>query len=192
MNTMKVVLLAATCVAAPLSYGASFTDDFADASNVSSFGNASDSVSGNILSLTRTDSLGDAGADWLMGGTTRFSLTPSEQQDTLEITANAQIGDGQWSAFVLFFDGSGAYLSENQLFGFSTDTGLTVANINDFATNESVAGAAEYQVRLRIQGTASSGFEFSQLAAVPEPSSFALIGGLFVAAGVAMSRRSRR
>ncbi|GHC00407.1 hypothetical protein [Cerasicoccus arenae] len=185
---MKITLLAALAVA-HVSFGSPFTDDFANTNNLNVFGNASIATSSNILTLSRTDSVGDAGLDWLIDGTTRFSLDFGDAQSVLEITPNAAITDGQWSAFILFFDGGGVFQAERTLFGFSDSTSFTSANIADFAISEGFPTAATYQLRVRLQGETASGFEFSEFAAVPEPSHYALFGGFLMGAIVIWRRR---
>lgn len=188
MKTIKTILtisIAATSIAS----SASFTDNFDDNTNIATFAAGSESVSENIFTFTRTDAAGDAGADWLIGGTTRFSLDPADQQDTLKITSDAQVGNGDWAAFILFFDAGGAYLTEETLFAFSNTIGSSVANISTLASSANVTGAEEYFLRMRVQGDANSGFEFSQFAAVPEPSNYALIGGTLMGLAALFRRR---
>tara|TARA_R100000027_G_scaffold63301_1_gene55908 strand:+ start:19690 stop:20259 length:570 start_codon:yes stop_codon:yes gene_type:complete len=188
---MKTTLLSALVVSAPVLSAAPFIDEFADASNISSFGVASELISGGELSVTRTSSTGDAGIDWYIDQSTYFSLDSGDAQYILEIDPVAAIGDGEWSPYILFFDNLNGYISELQLTGFSASTSTLSENISEFAVNQSVAGAAQYLVRIRFEGTSGSGFEFSEFAAVPEPSQSALIGGVLALGALLVVRRRR-
>ncbi|WOO41842.1 PEP-CTERM sorting domain-containing protein [Rubellicoccus peritrichatus] len=180
MKLVKYVSLAALCSAGTL-FAAPFTDPLDNTDNLNPFGGLvlNDNGGSGIVSMTRAGA-GDEGADWNIGGTTNLSLDLADQQFVLNITPEAQIGDGQWHVNILFFDGGGSFISENNLIGFNSSTSLASNNIADFATNQGVVGADNYLVRMRIQGTAvTGGFSFSEFAAVPEPGHFALlIGGL--------------
>lgn len=179
MKILKSAPFALVCFVSSL-YGTNFVDDFANTDNISAFGNATDSVNSGILTLSRTDSGGDAGVNWLIDGTTRFSLTPSNQQDTIRITPEAQVTNGEWSSYILFFNGSGGFLSENLLSDFTDSTSVLESNIANFAVSEGVVGAEEYFLRIRLQGETSSGFQFSEFAAVPEPEHIAFMGGVLI------------
>ncbi|MDQ8208048.1 PEP-CTERM sorting domain-containing protein [Coraliomargarita sp. SDUM461003] len=170
---------------------ASFTDTGADASNFASFGNMVSSSDGDLVSLTRTDSGGDAGADWYIGASTRLSLFEVDQQNVLNITPSAQIGDGQWQVNILFFDSLGDYINEKNLIAFSNSTAGTSDNIADFATSEGIVGAESYYVRFRTQGDVNSGFSFTEVAAVPEPSQSALMFGGLALVSIFLRRRHR-
>ena len=190
MNNTKLLLLMGVASATSLQ-AASFIDYGVDDTNFSVFGNMASSSDGDLVSLTRTDSGGDAGADWYIGASTRLSLLEGDQQYILNITPSAQIGNGQWQVNILFFDDIGTYISEENLISFSDSTVATSSNITEFAAAQSVAGADSYFVRFRTQGDVSSGFSFTEVAAVPEPSQSALLVG-FLAMGALALRRQKR
>lgn len=191
---MKNILIAGlvTLVGASPLLAAPFTDDFANTDNIVAFGNISDSATAGILTLTRTIATGDAGIDWLINGTDRFSLNGMDQQSILEITPDAAIGDGTWNVNILFFDALGGFISEDNLIAFSSSTAFTSNDIADFAVSVGATNAATYQPRIRIQGDVNSGFDFSQFAAVPEPGQYALMLSTLLAAGTLVYRRRRQ
>lgn len=190
---MKTKLITALIVSAPFAYGAPFIDDFSNSDNIDSgFGAATATATAGVMTLSRTAATGDAGVNWFIDQSTYLSLELSDQQYILEIEPITQISNGTWSPYVLLFDASNTYLDEIQLTGFSSSTSTFVADIADVASAGSYATTpTQYQVRIRAEGLTASGFTFNEIAAVPEPSQFALIGGLLALTSILIVRRKR-
>lgn len=167
----------AALAAASLSHGSDFVDDFANADNITPDGNITSSANNGILTLKRTEPEGDALVDWMIDGTTRFSLDPADKQNMLRITPSAAIGNGEWSVFILFFNDEGTYVGAKELIAFTNDTAPVIHDINAFASAEGVTDADSYFVRIWIQGSddtrldfSQTGFEFKQFAVISESS----------------------
>jgi hypothetical protein len=182
LQTIAIVASATSLMAAP------FVDDGSDTSNFSAFLGGSVSSDGSSISLTRSAATGDAGADWSIDASTHFSLDLADQQYLLNITPSAQIGNGDWEVSILFFNDT-TYLTEVNLIVYSDSTSATSNNIADFAIAQSQSTADNYLVRFRVQGEASSGFSFTEVAAVPEPSQYGLLFGLGVITVVSIRRK---
>lgn len=192
MKTLRRILFLVALTAAPLTHGAVFIDDFANTNNITPQGNIDSSVNNNILTLTRTDPLDIALVDWQIGGTTRFSLDPVDQQNIVQITPSAPVSTGEWKASILFFDDLGTFIDFSDLIAFTNSTAPISSNITTLAADEGLTNADTYFVRIWLQGAANTGFEFSQFAAIPEPSHYAAIASLLVLGMVMLRRRRNR
>lgn len=184
-------LIIALAVSATSVQAAQFVDSGADVSNFFLENSMTANSDGDVISLVRTVANDDAIANWYIGATTYLSLDEADEQYVLNITPTAQIGNGEWNVNILFFDDSDSYITDINLIGFSANTAFSSYNISEFATSNSVAGAESYFVRFRTQGDVNSGFSFTEIAAVPEPSQSALLVGA-LALGALAVRRQRR
>ncbi|MGE9295473.1 MAG: PEP-CTERM sorting domain-containing protein [Puniceicoccales bacterium] len=186
---MKTIILAAIA-ATPLAYSDSFIDDFANADNLAVVEESSISVTGNILTATRNDNSSGAGVNWYNNGSPRFSIDAADGENILQITPSAQVGNGEWKTDIYLFNDIGGYLGQLEVFSFSASTNIASSDIANLVALPHPS-AAEYEVRIWLQGDTNSGFEFSQFAAVPEPSHYALLGGAALGL-IAILRRRRK
>lgn len=120
--------------------------------------------------------------DWQIGGVTHLDL---DDEGLLEIVPTDQIQDGEWGAWILYFNATGAFLTETNILPFTDSVAVFSTGVNSLAP----AGAEEYILRFRVREAVGDGFSFTQISAtaVPEPSSALLI--LIGMGGLLMCRR---
>lgn len=196
MNTKKTspklaLALLTLSVCASVTSAAPYTDNFDNTSNITSFGALTTSVSGNILTASRNAGNVDSGFNWQIGGSGNFSLQAPDQQFIFSLTTVAPINGGFYSISALIFDEVGNYLTELTV---QPDTNLTGSfDYNIASISSAVSGAEQWFPRVRIlpYESVDAGFEFQNFEAVPEPSTYALLG-LAGLAGAAFLRFRRR
>jgi hypothetical protein len=174
-----------------LSEAAPYFDNFADTNNLSTFGNVSVSVAGNILTASRDAANTDSGFDWRPGGNGNFSLLADDQQFIFSLNALTDINGGYYGINALIFDSVGSYLGELVVQADTNETGVFNYNISTIAA--SLAGAEQWFPRIRVLPFDSSvaAFEFQDFQAVPEPSTYALLALAGLVGAAAWRRRQR-
>lgn len=135
---------------------------------------------GGNVTMARIDANADAGVDWF-----RDSHISIADHNRLEIYPVGTSTNGYYTVSLLFFNSTDNYIVETYAFTDMNSTSpLIIADVAGFAAANSVAGADKYFVRFRIQpiDQAGASFDFTQINAIPEPATLALLagGGLLV------------
>src|ERR1051325_8450760 len=121
----------------------------------------------------------DSGVDWQHNGASgpRLSLSTAGTESVLRIIPVTPVNGGFYTVQILFFSNAN-FVSENTLI---PDTNSTAAQTNDIAAFAQGLGinATDYTVRFRIGPVqdSNSGFTFTEIAAIPEPSACLLVLG---------------
>jgi len=189
------VLLALTALGitltARLTEAAPYIDNFANTDNLTTFGDVTVSVSGNILTASRDAGNSDSGFDWRPGGSGNFSLLPADEQFIFSLNALTPINGGYYAINALIFNSVGFLLGELAVQADTNDTGVFDYNISTIAS--SLAGAEQWFPRIRVLPFESSdaAFEFQDFQAVPEPSTYALLALAGLIGAAAWRRRQR-
>lgn len=157
------------------------------------FGGLTLSASSGEVTLSRTATNTDALVDWQIGGDggTRLSLLPSSDEHVLAIRPVTPVNGGFYSVQILFFSNRN-FLVEHGLIPDTNSSDPSTNNIAAFAFQNGLTpgvNSDEYFVRIRVLPTTSdnSGFTFTEIAAIPEPTSL-----VFVAVGVSLLGFLRR
>lgn len=136
----------------------------------------------------------DAGINWRNGGAggSDFSLSPAGTESVFVINPVTPVNGGYYNVSILFFS-NGNFVTE---IGLIPDTNLTDGHTNDislFAYQNGV-NATEWFPRIRVLpfdfDGVDRGFTFTQIAAIPEPTSAMLFAGAVY--GLACLFRRRR
>ncbi|MDP0491602.1 MAG: PEP-CTERM sorting domain-containing protein [Verrucomicrobiota bacterium JB023] len=170
----KISLPIFALLAAASPGGAALIDFLDDTSNLVPNEFSSLTVSGGEVSMLSAEASVDRVIDWMFDGTTRLGLT---QEGLVEVIPTAQVQDGMWGLWGVFYDGTN-YLNEVEMLSFTDSADTVNLTVPDFAP----AGADNYVLRFRVNEAVGDGFTFTQISAtpVPEPSFVALlaVGGL--------------
>lgn len=121
----------------------------------------------------------DAGIDWRNGGAggVNFSLSTAGTESVFVIRPVAPVNGGYYNVTILFFSNA-TLVAQVPLIA---DTNLSDAHTNDIAAFAFQNGviADEWYPRIRVLpfdfDGADRGFSFTELAAIPEPTSLALL-----------------
>jgi hypothetical protein len=187
---LALVTLGITLTPRP-SEAAPYVDNFANTNNLSTFGDVSVSVAGNILTASRVEANSDSGFDWRPGGSGNFSLLAEDQQFIFSLNALTAINGGYYRINALIFNAQGGYLDELTVQADTNVTGVFDYNISTLAA--SLPGAEQWFPRIRVLPFESSdaAFEFQDFQAVPEPSTYALLALAGLVGAAAWRRRQR-
>jgi len=128
------------------------------------------------VTLFKTAS-GDAGINWQNGGAggTPFSLSTAGDEDVLVVTPVAPVNGGYYSVQILFFS-NGNFVSESSLIPDTNSIAPQTNDIAAFAQSLNI-NATDWFPRIRVlpNPASDSGFTFTELAAIPEPSALMLL-----------------
>jgi hypothetical protein len=122
----------------------------------------------------------DTGVDWQHNGASgpRLALSTALDEHVLAITPVTPVNGGFYTVQILFFDGP-TFVSENTLIPDTNSTAPITNNIAGFAHSLGIT-ATDYSVRFRIGPfeDANPGFTFTEIAAIPEPGTMAMVLGV--------------
>jgi hypothetical protein len=191
-------LLILTAVTAALGLARSGSAQVVDLMNDTSyfgpaFGGETATANGDgTLTLTRTVANQDAGIDWGRQQTGGFLQIGSA--NLLTLTPVGPVNGGYYNVDILLFNSSGGYLAEKQWLGDNNSSAVQTLDVAQFVSNlvpsnPSLSAATEYWVRFRVDpyGQAGAGFTYTELSAVPEPTT-----GLFLLTGLPLLWLARR
>jgi hypothetical protein len=172
---------------------APYVDNFADTSNLTTFGDVEVSVSGNILTASRNAANTDSGFDWRPGGSGNFSLLTGDQQFVFSLNALTAVNGGYYAINALVFDAQGDYLGELAVQADTNLTGVFDYNIGTIVAASAFSTAEQWFPRVRVLpfDSSNAAFEFQDFQAVPEPSTYALLVLAGLVGAAAWRRRCR-
>jgi len=154
------------------------------------FGGATTTVTapGEVTIFRNVPSV-DTGVDWQHNGSSgpRLSLSTAGDEHRLRITPVTDVNGGFYTVQILFFNGP-TFVSENTIIPDTNSTAVQLHDIAYFAQQNSIS-ATDYTVRFRIGpfNDPNPGFTFTEIAAIPEPSTWILV----LASGLVLLRIRR-
>jgi len=181
-----VLTFALSAFSIPVTLAAPYFDNFDSTVNLTTFGNVTLSVEGNTLTASRSAGDVDSGFNWRPNGNGLFSLNANDEQFTFSLNAVAPDGGGQYNIAGLFFDSGGNFIDELSVQNDTGATGFFTYNMAEIGAG--FPGAEQWFPRVRIT-TPSAGFQYRDFGAVPEPSTYALLGFAGLAAAILWRRK---